>query len=125
METQDPNALLALYTSVPFLAGSLIATVLSIVGMWKLFEKAGEPGWAAIIPFYNAYILVKIALGNGWLFLLALIPVVNFFFVIWLMIKLAAAFGKGVGFAIGLIFLGPIFMILLGFSDAKYQGVQA
>lgn len=125
MEYQDPNALLALYASVPVMAGSLIFAIISIVAMWKIFEKAGEPGWAAIVPFYNAYTLVKIALGNGWLFLLAIVPLVNFFFAIWLMVKLAAAFGKSVGFAIGLIVLGPIFLLILGFGDAKYQGVQA
>lgn len=125
MEYQDPNALVALYTSVPFLSASLVISVISIVAMWKIFEKAGEPGWAAIIPFYNAYTLTKIAVGNGWLFLLALVPLVNFFFGIWLMVKLAAAFGKSIAFAIGLIFLVPIFMLILGFGDAKYQGVQA
>ncbi len=92
--------------------------------MWKIFVKAGEPGWAAIIPFYNYYILFKITFGNGWLFLLLLVPIVGFIFAIILYFKLAKAFGKGTGFGFGLLFLSIIFMSILAFDSSEYQGVQ-
>lgn len=103
---------------------SFIIGVLVIVAWWKLFEKAGEAGWKALIPLYNTYTIVKIVDGNGLKFLLLLIPIVNIVYGIMLDIKLAKAFGKSTGFAIGLIFLAPIFMLILGFGDAQYQGPQ-
>ncbi|MCR5207547.1 MAG: DUF5684 domain-containing protein [Eubacterium sp.] len=101
---------------------SLAISILYIIAMWKLFEKAGEEGWKALIPFYNAYTLVKIAYGNGIMFLLLLIPVVNFVFIFIYMINLAKAFGKSSGFGIGLVFLAPIFMMILGFGSDQYIG---
>lgn len=103
---------------------SLVVAVAALVGMWKVFAKAGEPGWAAIVPIYNAYVLFKIAWGKGILFLLMCIPVVNFIVLIVVYVKLAKAFGKGIGFAIGLLFLSPIFLLMLGFGDAQYEGPQ-
>ncbi len=102
---------------------SIAISILGIVAMWKIFEKAGEPGWAAIIPFYNVYVLFKITWGNGWKFLFLLIPIANIVFAIITMVKLAKAFGKGGGFAVGLIFLSIIFYYILAFGDAQYQGV--
>ena len=92
--------------------------------MWKIFVKAGEPGWASIVPFYNTYVLFKISWGNGWLFLLALIPFVNFVILIITYVKLAQAFGKGGGFAAGLIFLSFIFLPILAFDSSDYVGPQ-
>ena len=103
---------------------SLIAAIIGIVAMWKVFQKAGEEGWKAIIPCYNSYILVKIADGNGIKFLLLLIPVVNIVYAIILMSKLAKAFGKSTGFVVGLIFLSPIFMLILAFDSSTYLGPQ-
>ena len=103
---------------------SFIIGVLVIVAWWKKIEKASEAGWKALIPLYNTYTLVKIVDGNGLKFLLLLIPIVNIVYGIMLDIKLAKAFGKSTGFAIGLIFLAPIFMLILGFGDAQYQGPQ-
>ena len=102
----------------------LVVTVLVIVAQWKMFTKAGEHGWASIVPFYSNYVLFKIAMGNGWLFLLCLVPVVNFVILIVCMFKLAKAFGKGVGFGFGLWLLSPIFMMILGFGSAEYVGVE-
>lgn len=99
--------------------------VIALIGMWKMYSKAGEPGWAAIVPFYNIYVLFKISWGNGWYFLLTLIPFVNIVIVIITYIKLAKAFGKDGLFAVGLVFLAPIFMLILGFGSAEYQGVQS
>lgn len=101
------------------ICGVVVALVL-IVGMWKMFTKAGEAGWAAIIPIYNAYVLFEITWGSGIKFLLMLIPIANFIVLIMTQIKLAKAFGKGGGFAAGLIFLPQIFYAILGFGDAQY-----
>ena len=101
--------------------GLLIALVL-IVAMWKVFTKAGQPGWASIIPIYNLYIWCKIVGRPWWWILLMLIPFVNFIICIILCIDLAKSFGKGVGFGLGLAFLGIIFFPILGFGSAQYQG---
>ena len=91
-----------------------------IVGMWKVFTKAGQPGWASIIPIYNVYILLLIVDKPWWWLILMLIPIVNI--VMWIIVSLALAqkFGQGTGFAIGLILLPFIFIPILGFSDMKY-----
>ncbi len=98
--------------------------VLVLVGYWKIFTKAGKPGWACLIPFYSQYCQFEIAWGNGWLFLLTLIPCVNFVVMIIYSIKLAKAFGQGTGFGLGLFFLSPIFSLILGFGNAQYIGPQ-
>jgi len=95
------------------------------VAMWKVFTKAGEPGWASIIPIYNLYIWCKIVGRPWWWILLMLIPFVNFIVAIILCIDLAKSFGKGVGFGIGLALLGIIFFPILGFGSAQYQGPAA
>lgn len=102
---------------------SLAFSIVILVGMWKVFVKAGKPGWACIVPFYNTYCLFDMTFGNGWLFLLTFVPCVNFVMMILVYVKLAQAFGKGGGFAVGLIFLPFIFFPMLGFGDAQYMGV--
>ena len=104
---------------------SLVGTVLAIlllVAMWKIFVKAGKPGWGSIIPLYNLYCLYDMSFGKGWLFLLTIIPIVNVVITIMMYVKLAKAFGKGGGFAVGLLILPFIFMPILGFGDAEYSG---
>ena len=101
---------------------SLIVSVLMIVAMWLIFSKAGQGGWKALIPFYNLYTYCKVADGNGWKFLLFLIPLVNLIYAIILYFRLAKSFGKGVGFGFGLLFLTPIFMLILAFGKAQYIG---
>ena len=103
----------------------LAIVVLIIAGFWKVFVKAGHPGWAAIIPIYNLYIMLKIAGRPGWWLLLFIVPVVNFVIAIIVAIDIAKSFGKGTGFGVGLAFLGPIFYPILGFGDATYQGAVA
>ncbi len=98
--------------------------ILVLVGYWKIFTKAGKPGWACLIPFYSQYCQFEMAWGNGWLFLLTLIPCVNFVVMIIYSIKLAKAFGQGTGFGLGLFFLAPIFALILGFGNAQYIGPQ-
>lgn len=116
-------AVIALLTTYWFVA--VIFYVISVIAMWKIFTKAGVDGWKSIIPFLNVYELYRIAMGNGWLFLLLLIPLVNIVMSIMLWVKLAKAFGHGGGFAAGLIFLNTIFILILGFEDSVYQGPLA
>ena len=96
--------------------------ILMIAAIWKVFSKAGQPGWAVLIPIYNVYVLCKVAGRPGWWVLLMLIPGVNLVIAIILAIDVAKAFGKGVGFGIGLILLPFIFYPILGFGSAQYQG---
>jgi hypothetical protein len=103
----------------------LVFAIVMIASMWKMFVKAGQPGWAAIIPIYNLYILLKIVGRPGWWILLFLIPFVNFIMAIILAIDTAKSFGKGGGFAAGLILLPFIFYPILGFGSAQYQGPAA
>lgn len=107
---------------VPFII-SLVLCVFVLVCMWIIFRKANKPGWAAIVPFYNLYVMFEITWGSGWRFLLMLIPIYNIILSIQTQIRLAKAFGKGGGFAAGLIFLPYIFIPILAFSGAAYQGV--
>jgi hypothetical protein len=109
---------------VALIIGLLIALLL-IVAMWKVFTKAGQPGWASIIPIYNLYIWCKIVGRPAWWIILMFIPFVNFIICIILCIDLAKSFGKGVGFGIGLALLGIIFFPILGFGSAQYQGPAA
>lgn len=106
-----------------FLIWSVIILLILIVAWWKVFEKAGEPGWKSIIPFYNTYTLVTIAGRPGWWFLLFFIPFVNFVVYIVISIDLAKAFGKSTTFGIvGLWLFSFIGFIILGWGDAKYVG---
>ena len=103
----------------------LAIAVLVIAGIWKVFVKAGHPGWAAIIPLYNLDILLKIAgRPGGWL-LLFIMPVVSIVIAIIVAIDVAKSFGRGTGFGVGLAFLGPVFYPILGFGDSVYQGAAA
>src|SRR4029450_5663072 len=114
---QAPNPIAMIF-------GLLIALLL-IVAMWKVFTKAGQPGWASIIPIYNIYIWGKIVGRPAWWRILLFIPVVNFFIARILSIDVAKSFGKGAGFGIGLALLGIIFWPILGFGSAQYQGPSA
>lgn len=101
----------------------LAVVVFLIASMWKVFTKAGQPGWACIIPIYNLYIMTKIANKPAWwIILILLVPIANIIFAIMLLHGISTAFGKGAGFTVGLLFLGIIFWPILGFGDAKYQG---
>ncbi|MEZ3172546.1 DUF5684 domain-containing protein [Halorubrum sp. RMP-47] len=96
-------------------------TILIFAGFWKMFEKAGKPGWAGIIPIYNLYVLVKIS-GNAWYwFALFFVPVINFFATLKVSIDIAGKFNKGILFGLGLTFLSFIFYPLLGFGGYQYN----
>lgn len=115
-----------MYEEIELPTGAIIFLVafaiFIIAAMWKVFEKAGQPGWAAIIPIYNIYIMTKIGGKPGYWTLLCLIPLVNLVFMIWLYNMVSKSFGKDEGFTAGLIFLSFIFWPILGFGAAKYLG---
>jgi hypothetical protein len=90
-----------------------------------VFQKAGQPLWAGFVPFYNTYILLKIVGRPGWWLIFYFIPFLNLIFTIIVYLDLAKSFGKGVGFALGLIILSFIFIPILAFSDARYLGPVA
>lgn len=98
-----------------------IAIVFYIATTWRVFEKAGKPGWAAIVPIYNAIVILQIAGRPVWWILLYLIPLVNIVIGIMVTVDVARNFGKGVGFAIGLMLLGFIFWPILAWGDAEYH----
>jgi hypothetical protein len=100
----------------------LAIVILVICAFWKVFTKAGHPGWAALIPIYNLYVLCKIAGKPGWWVILLFIPIVQIVIGILVALGVAERFGKGAGFGIGLALLPIIFYPILAFSDAVYSG---
>ncbi len=103
----------------------LAVLIVMIAGIWRVFTKAGRPGWASIIPIYNAWVLLDIAEKPGWWLLLLFIPLVNAITLIFVLIALAERFGKGVGFGLGLLFLPFVFYPVLGFGSAQYSASPA
>jgi uncharacterized membrane protein YhaH (DUF805 family) len=104
-----------------FLVIYLAVVVVVLAGMWKVFVKAGKPGWAALIPFYNTYVFCEIGGKPGWWLILFFIPLVGLIFAIMVTAGVARNFGKGIGFLLGMIFLPFIFYLILGFGSARYQ----
>ena len=92
---------------------------------WKLFVKAGKPGWAGIIPIYNGVVLLEIVGRPIWWIVLCFIPCVGFIVGVILCIDLAKSFGKDTGFAIGLVLLPIVFFPILAFGDSRYVGPSA
>ncbi len=103
----------------------LAIVVLMIASLCKIFTKAGKPGWAAIVPIYNIIVMLQICEKPVWWIILMLIPLVNFIIAIILYVALAQVFGKGVGFAIGILLLPFVFLPMLGFGSAQYKGGAA
>ena len=103
----------------------LAVVVLMIASMWKVFAKAGQPGWAAIVPIYNIIVLLKIAGKPAWWVVLFLVPIVSLVIAILIYLGVAKSFGKGGGFAAGLILLPFVFWPMLGFGSAQYQGASS
>lgn len=140
-----------LFLGGTYIALALAWWILQIVANWKIFTKAGEAGWKSIIPVYGDYISYKIAWQTSYFWLsfilgiviscintfvnptgeniacaaiVMLIRIVLAVISILYCVKLSRAFGRGIGFAIGLIFLQPIFLLILGFSDNQYYGAD-
>lgn len=121
---QQPNGAYLIGTIV----GSLLylaLIVLIVAAMWVLFSKAGRPGWAAIVPIFNVIVYLDVAGKPIWWIVLLLIPFVNIVVAIMVTISFAQSFGKGVGFAIGLIFLPFIFYPILAFGSPRFVGPPA
>lgn len=103
----------------------LALVIFMIAAVWKVFAKAGEPGWACLIPIYNIIVLLKVSGKPVWWIILFIIPFVNFIISLLVSLGLAKNFGKGGGFGVGLWLLGPIFFPILGFGDAKFVGQKS
>ena len=93
-----------------------------IIAMWKLFVKAGQPGWACLIPIYNLYVFLLVIQKPIWWIIMFFIPMINLIFMILASLALAEKFGKGAGFGVGLALLGFIFYPVLAFGNAQYKG---
>jgi hypothetical protein len=108
-----------------FLLYFLVIVFLIIIPMWKIFSKAGKPGWAAIIPIYNIIVLLEIVGRPLWWIILYLVPCVNIVIMIMIYIDLAKSFGKDTGYGIGIFILPIIFLPMLGYGSAQYVGPAA
>ena len=105
--------------------------LVTLIGMWKVFAKAGQPGWAVLVPIYNIIVLLRVA-GLPWYWVFApfvmIIPILGWIayivWIVWVHHRISTRFGQGVGFTIGLTLLGPIFWMILGFGSSKYLAEQ-
>jgi CDP-diglyceride synthetase len=129
----DEAALGALLALIAGFGMILVAAcgIISLIGMWKVFAKAGQPGWAVLIPVYNIIVLLRVAgLPWYWVFtpLILIIPflgaIAYLAWIVWVHHRISTNFGQGVGFTIGLTLLGPIFWLILGFGSSKYVAEQ-
>jgi hypothetical protein len=127
------GALLALIAGFGMIlvAACVVVGIISLIGMWKVFAKAGQPGWAVLIPVYNIIVLLRVAgLPWYWVFtpLILIIPflgaIAYLAWIVWVHHRISTRFGQGVGFTIGLTLLGPIFWLILGFGSAQYVAEQ-
>jgi hypothetical protein len=103
----------------------LLICVAVIASVWRVFTKAGKPGWAAIVPIYNVLVMFEIAGMPAWNIILLFIPIANLYAAFKMSVGIAKAFGQGTGFGLGLMFLGFVFWPVLGFGNAQYQGGHA
>src|ERR1700733_9460840 len=128
MENYDSSASSAAAVAVIFgalLIPILIMAVIMIISHWKIYEKAGKPGWAAIVPIYNIIVLLEIVGKPVWWIILFLIPCVNFIFLVWTVNLLSKSFGQSEGFTVGLLLLGIVFYPILAFGNYQYVGPAA
>lgn len=102
---------------------SLAISVFMIIAQWKVFSKAGKPGWAVLIPFYNNWVMVEIAGLPGWYFALLFLPVANIVSTFMIYIEIAKKFGKSTGFGVATVFFPFICLPILAFGKARYQAI--
>jgi len=100
----------------------LVLAAIVVAGMWATFKKAGEPGWAAIVPIYNTYLLVKIGDNAWWWLLLLFVPVINVLALAKISVDVAGTFDKGILFGLGLAILPFVCYPILGFGDSQHRG---
>lgn len=111
----------AMAAATPLILLSIAIGIVTIVALWKVYLKAGEPGWASIVPFYNTYVLFRIAGFNPWLFLLMLIPLVNVVMAILVSLRIGTAFGKNALWSVFLLVIFPtVGYLILGFGSPQY-----
>lgn len=103
----------------------LVVLIFYLAAEWRIFSKAGKPGWAVIIPIYNVFVFLQVIGRPWWWIILFLIPLVNIIFIVLALHDLSKSFGHGVGFTLGLVFLGFIFIPILGFGGSQYVGPAA
>ena len=123
----DQQAIMDMYAQMlpTYCVSFAVSYVLGAIAYMKIFEKAGVTSWYAWVPFLNIYWLTKIATGNGWLFLLILIPCAgSLIYLILMAIKLSGAFGCGGGMIALLILIPIVGYYVLAFGGAQYQGPQ-
>jgi hypothetical protein len=94
--------------------------LLVVASAWRVFQKAGRPGWSAIVPIYNAYVLLRISNKPGWWLALMFVPGVNIVCSVLASVSLAERFGRSVAFGVGLAFLGFLFYPVLAFGESRY-----
>ena len=110
------------------LINSLLVLAIGVcisAGMWKLFTKAGKPGWAALVPVYNVIVLLEIVGRPAWWVLLLFTPFTSIFFLVMVMLDLARSFGKSSGFGVLMAFFAPVMYLVLGFGQDRYLGPAA
>lgn len=125
MQSDVPNVPSSTFLAAMGTGFMLVVLVLSLViiaSFWKIFTKAGKPGWAALVPIYNFIVLAEVVNKPLWWAIIFMIPLIG-----WIMasLTLAERFGKGMGFAIGLIVLPIIFLPMLAFSDSNLAPATA
>ena len=118
--TLSPAAFTAIVSAI-MIPGLIVAAII-IIANWKIYKKAGKPGWASIIPIYNTIVLLEIIGKPWWWLLLLLIPCVNIVFAIWIINLLSKSFGQSEGFTVGLLLLPFIFYPILAFGNYQYLG---
>jgi hypothetical protein len=102
----------------------LALQIFMIICMWKIYAKAGEPGWACIVPIYNIIVLLKIVNKPAWWFILLIIPIVGLIIAIIVLHRLSLSFGQGAGYTIGLLLVPIIFLPMLAFGSATYKRLE-
>ncbi len=114
-----PAGFFAIFAAFQLFA--LVIGVILLISMWKIFTKAGKPGWACLIPIYNMIVMLQMIKKPEWWVILMFIPFVNIIVGLIVLVQLAKTFGKGIGFTLGLIFLPFIFYPILGFGKSVYM----
>uniref|UniRef100_A0A7C4XTI7 Signal peptidase I n=1 Tax=candidate division WWE3 bacterium TaxID=2053526 RepID=A0A7C4XTI7_UNCKA len=114
----DPRTVLVVFI---FLAFLFLVSLLTVISKWRLYNKAGFPGWACLVPFYNDYVLVRVAGFSGWYFPITLVPSLDPYSFFVLQVLVARAFGKSILFGVGLYALPVVFYPILWLSGAEYQ----
>lgn len=107
-----------------YLVFVLAIAVVMLISMWKIYSKAGQPGWAVLVPIYNLVVLLNIVRKPVWWILLMCIPFVNFIIAILIYLELAKVFNKDTAFGLGIVFLPLIFIPMLAFGKSEYQLIE-